>query len=215
MLVDNIHFNAIEKPSGFMVSWTKPRNHETWRLLDIPEMNWMKPWNLMTSRCPRDGVDETTKPRNHETWRLLDVPEMDWVKPRNHETMKPDGLSMSQRWIGWNRETMKPDIFSMSQRWIGWNHETTKPWNLSASCSPRDGVDVTMKPQNHETYCHFNVSEMECTKPWNHATTKPWNLSASCCPPMEIIHETMKPWNQSLTWLHLLVLGTLPTCHLP
>ena len=181
MLVDNIHFNAIEKPSGFMVSWTKPRNHETWRLLDIPEMNWMKP-------------------RNHETLWLLDVPEMEWTKPRNHETMKPDGFSMSQRWIGWNHETTKPR-----------NHETWRLINVPE-------MDW-MKPWNHETWHLLNVSEMDWMKPWNHETTKPWNLTSFQCPrdgldmewtkPRNLStsrhpetertkprnHETMKPWN--------------------
>ena len=209
MLVDNIHFNAIEKPSGFMVPWTKPRNHETWRLLDIPEMNWMKPWNLMTSRCPRDGVDETTKPRNHETWRLLDVPEMDWVKPRNHETTKPwnltayqcprDGLDetvkpwnltssqclrdgLDETMKPRNHETMKPDVFSMSQRWIGHGvDETTKPVDFSPS---RDGEDETTKPRNHETMKPVDFSSSrdevdETMKPWNHETTKPIVISMS------------------------------------
>ena len=71
----------------------KPRNHATWRLLNVPEMDWMKPWNhettkpwnLTSSQCPRDGLDETTKPWNHVSWFHGVHGEISH-ETRNHET---------------------------------------------------------------------------------------------------------------------------------
>ena len=116
------------------------------------------------------------KPWNHETWRLLNV---------------------IQRWIGWNHETTKPwnhETYRLLviQRWIGWNHETTKPWNLTSSQCPKDGLDETMKPQNHKTMKPWNrLLVIQRWIGWNNETTKPWNLSASRHPEM----DWMKPWN--------------------
>ena len=54
-------------------------------------------------------------------------------------------------------------VILMSQRWSGRNHET-------------------MNSRNHETYRHFDVQEMKCTKPLkprNHETMKPIVISMS------------------------------------
>ena len=64
---------------------------------------------------------------------------------------------------------------SGSSEWpeVSWFH------GFMVSCSPslahcnesRDGVDETMKPQNHETFQILAVQWWELTKPWNHETT--------------------------------------------
>ena len=156
---------------GFVVSSTKPWNLTASRCPRDGLGETTKPWNLTAYQCPRDGLDETVKPWNLTSSQCLRDGLDETMKPRNHETMKPDVFSMSQRWIGHGvDETTKPVDFSPSR---DGEDETTKPWNhetcrllVIQRWSGRN--HETMKPWNHETCRHFNVPEMEWSKPWNH-----------------------------------------------
>ena len=153
---------------GFVVSWFHP--------LHLWDIEMTIDFMVSSSQCPRDEVGETMKLRNHETYRHLDVQRWsarihETTKTRNPETCR---LLAIQRWSGQNHETTKLQNhethrhFDVSEmEWTKpWNHETMKPigfllcqwkkpWNLSSFRCLRDGVDETMKPRNHETYCHF------------------------------------------------------------
>ena len=67
-------FSMSQRWIGWNHETTKPRNHETWRLLNVPEMDWMKPRN-----------HETTKPWNHVSWFHGVHGEISH-ETRNHET---------------------------------------------------------------------------------------------------------------------------------
>ena len=140
---------------------------------------------FMVSCSPSlEHCNETQRWRrwNHETYSHFK--RWEWAKPGNHETMKPWfcgfivlptpslGHQNDCRFHGfvvsWFRAL---HLWVIRMTWgfmVSW-FRALLLWHIVMK--PRDGVDETMKPQNHETFQILAVQWWELTKPWNHETT--------------------------------------------